>query len=65
MKVLAVGLTKFGDKKATVKECSDGRHLVRVETLDGSVKAYSEWLCGNDYLEWLRCLRENAVNKGN
>ena len=58
MKVLAAGLMKFGDRKAAVMECSDGRHLVRIEPLNGE-KPYSEWLCGDDYLEWIRCLQKN------
>jgi len=57
LKVLATGILKFGDKKAILKECSDGRHLVRIETLDGSEKPYSEWFCGDDYLDWLRSLQ--------
>lgn len=59
--MLASGLMKFGDKRATVCECSDGRHIVRVEALDGSENSYSEWLSGNDYLEWIRCLRGNKT----
>ena len=59
--MLASGLMKFGDKRATVCECSDGRHIVRVETLDGSENSYSEWLSGDDYLEWIRCLRGNKT----
>jgi hypothetical protein len=55
LKVLAAGLMKFGVAVAFVSECSDGRHLVRVVPLNGE-KAYSEWLCGDDYLEWVRCL---------
>jgi hypothetical protein len=59
LKVLATGLTKFGDRRAAVMECSDSRHLVRIEPLNGE-KSYSEWLSGDDYLEWVRCLRKNA-----
>jgi hypothetical protein len=54
--VLAVGLSKFGDRVAVVEECSDGRHLVRVFPLVGG-KPFSEWLCGDEYLEWVRCLQ--------
>ncbi len=61
--MLAVGLTKFGDRVAVLGECSDGRHLVRVFPLNGCGKPFCEWLCGDDWLEWVRCLRENAVNK--
>ena len=56
--MLAVGLMKFGDRVAVVEECGDGRHLARVFPLDGE-KPFCEWLCGDDYLEWLRCLEEN------
>jgi len=59
LKVLAAGLMKFGDRKAILLECSDGRHLVRIEPLN-SEEPYSEWLCGDDYLEWLRCLQRWA-----
>lgn len=60
LKVLAAGLSKFRDKMAAVIECSDGRHLVRVVPLIGCGKPYSEWLCGDDYLEYVRCLQEKA-----
>jgi hypothetical protein len=44
---------KFCDRIAVLKECSDGRHLVRVEFLYGDEKSYSEWLCGDAYLDWI------------
>jgi hypothetical protein len=63
LKVLAVGLMKFGDRVAVVEECSDGRHLARVFPLRGRGKSFFEWLCGDDYLEWVRCLQTAAVCK--
>ena len=27
--------------------------------LDGIEQPFCEWLCGDDYLEWVRCLTEN------
>ena len=56
---MAAGLMKFRDRKAIVMECSDGRHLVRIEPLNGENPCF-EWLCGDDYLEFVRCLQENA-----
>ncbi len=56
MEKIADGISDFGDFKATLFRTSDGRHFVRFEPVKGSDKPYIEWLCGNDHLEWLRCL---------
>jgi len=56
MEKIAEGASDFGDFKAILFKTSDGRHFVRIVPLNGSEEPYIEWLCGNDHLEWLRCL---------
>ena len=56
MDKIAEGVSDFGDFKAILFETSDGRHFVRIVPLKSSEKPHTEWLCGNDHLEWLRCL---------
>jgi hypothetical protein len=59
MEKIAEGISDFGDFKAILFKTSDGRHFVRYEPLNSQEKPYVEWLQGNDYLEWLRCLAYN------
>jgi hypothetical protein len=54
MEKLAEGISDFGDFKAILYKTADGRHLVRIEPLNGSEKPHIEWLSGNEHLEWLR-----------
>lgn len=56
MEKIAEGESDFGDFKAVLFRTSDGRHFIRFEPLQGSEKPRIEWLSGNDYLEWLKCL---------
>jgi len=56
MEKIAEGISDFGDFKAILFRTSNGRHFVRVVPLKSSEKPHVEWLCGDDYLEWLRCL---------
>jgi hypothetical protein len=62
LKALAASIAKLTNRKAMLFECSDGRHLVRIEPLSGDEKAFSEWLCGDDYLEWLRCMNDSKMH---
>jgi hypothetical protein len=59
MEKVAEGVSDFGDFKAVLFRASDGRHFVRYLLLNSSEKPYVEWLRGDDYLEWLRCLAYN------
>jgi hypothetical protein len=59
MEKIAEVISDFGDYKAILFKTSDGRHFVRFLPLKKSEKPYVEWLHGNDYLEWLRCLAYN------
>jgi hypothetical protein len=59
MERVAEGVSDFGDFKAVLFRASDGRHFVRYQPADSSEKPYVEWLRGDDYLEWLRCLAYN------
>ncbi len=54
MDKLAEGISDFGDFKAILFRTADGRHFVRIESMDGSEKPRIEWLKGNEHLEWLR-----------
>jgi hypothetical protein len=54
MEKLAEGISDFGDTKATLYRTSNGRHFVKIETIDGSEKPHIEWLSGTEHLEWLR-----------
>jgi hypothetical protein len=56
MEKVAEGVSDFGDFKAVLFKVSDGRHLVRFVPLNSSEEPHVEWLCGDDHLEWLRCL---------
>ncbi len=56
MEKIAEGVSDFGDFKATLFRTSDGRHFVQFVPLNSSGKPRIEWLCGDDHLEWLRCL---------
>lgn len=56
MEKITEGISDFGDFKAMLFRASDGRHFVRFEPLKGLEKPHVEWLCGDDHLEWLRCL---------
>ena len=56
MEQIAEGVSDFGDFKAGLFRTSDGRHFVRYEPLQSNEKPHIEWLCGNEHLEWLRCL---------
>ncbi len=51
---IAEGISDFGDYRAIMFETSDGRHLVRIESIRGTEKPRVEWLSGNEHLEWLR-----------
>ena len=55
MEKIAEGVSDFGDFKAAMFRTSNGRHFVRIIPIQGSEKPHVEWLCGDDYLEWLRC----------
>lgn len=59
MEQVAEGVSDFGDFKAVLFRASDGRHFLRIVPLNSSEKPHIEWLCGEDYLEWLRCLAYN------
>ena len=59
MEKIAEGVSDFGDFKAALFRTSNGRHFVRYMPLKSSEKPYIEWLSGDDYLEWLRCLAYN------
>jgi hypothetical protein len=61
VKVLAEGLMKFGDREAVVLELCDGRQLVLIVSLS-SEKPYFEFLSGDDYLEWVRCLQKSNMS---
>jgi hypothetical protein len=54
MEKIAEGISDFGDYRATMFKASDGRHLVRIERLDGKEKPRVHWLSGYEHLEWLR-----------
>jgi hypothetical protein len=56
MEKIAEGVSDFGDFKAILFRTSDCRHFVRIVPLQGSEKPHIEWLCGDDHLEWLRCV---------
>ena len=56
MEKVAEGISDFGDFKAILLRASDGCHFVRIVPLKNSEKPHTEWLCGYDHLEWLRCL---------
>jgi hypothetical protein len=58
---LVAGLFKFGNGIAILKQCSDGRHLVRIEPLYGGEKPYSEWLSGDNYLDWICSLMSRRL----
>jgi len=55
MEKIAEGISDFGDFRAILFRASDGRHFVRFVPLQSSEKLHTEWLCGDDHLEWLRC----------
>lgn len=59
MEKIAEGESDFGDFKATLFKTADGRHFIRFEPLEPTEKSYTEWLPGNQHLEWLRCLAYN------
>ncbi len=61
MEKIAEGDSDFGDFKATLFKTSDGRHFVRYEPLKSIEKPCIEWFCGNDHLEWLRCLDHEST----
>lgn len=56
MEKVAEGISDFGDFKAILFKASNGRHFLRILPLNSSEKPHVEWLCGDDHLEWLRCL---------
>ena len=62
MEKMAEGISDFGDFKAILYKTSDGRHFVRVEPLGNGGKPHVEWLCGDDHLEWLRCLDHESTD---
>ncbi len=56
MKMVAEGVSDFGDFKASLFKTSDGRHFIRYEPLKSVEKPRIEWLQGTEHLEWLRRL---------
>ena len=60
MEKIAEGDSDFGDFKAILFKTSNGKHFVRYVPLQGSEKPRIEWLCGNEHLEWLRCIERGA-----
>ena len=56
MEKIAEGISDFGDFQAALFKASDGRHFVRFVPSKRSEKSHLEWLCGDEHLEWLRCL---------
>jgi hypothetical protein len=55
MEKIAEGFSDFGDFKAILFKTSDGRHFVRFLPFNTLEKPHSQWLPGDEYLEWLRC----------
>ncbi len=55
MEKIAEGISDFGDFRAILFKTSDGRHFVRFLPFENSEKPHTQWLPGDDYLEWLRC----------
>ena len=56
MEKIAEGVSDFGDFKDILFRASAGRHFVRIVPFKSSEEPHIEWLCGDDHLEWLRCL---------
>jgi hypothetical protein len=56
MEKIAEAISDVGDFKAILFKTSDGRHFLRIVPSNSSEKPRIEWLCGDDHLEWLRCL---------
>ena len=55
MEKIAEGISDFGDFRTILFKAADGRHFVRIEPLNSAEKPHIEWLCGDDFLECLRC----------
>ena len=61
MEKIAEGISDFGYFEAVLFRTADGRHFVRIIPLNSSGKPHLEWLEGDDYLEWLRCLDHEST----
>jgi len=61
MEKIAEGDSDFGDFRAVLFRTHNGRHFVRIEPANSLEKPHVEWLCGEDHLEWLRCLDHEST----
>jgi hypothetical protein len=59
MQKIAEGISDFGDYKAILFKTKSGRYFLQYEPTKSDEQPRIEWLAGDDYLEWLRCLVYN------
>ncbi|XES77820.1 MAG: hypothetical protein ACBZ72_02805 [Candidatus Bathyarchaeia archaeon] len=60
MELVLASLCYFGDRYAELFRAKDGRYYVQIFNLN-TCENVTEWLMGDDYLEWIKCLKRNIL----